>query len=75
MSISSVIAQAIETTANLVGTGIATSAALHGFVDVREPHTGKLLFRIHPKRWIIEIQTRGIKTVVDLEQYLCQRGD
>jgi hypothetical protein len=37
--------------------------------DVREPHTGKLLFRYCPRRHIIEIQVRGVKTVVDLMQY------
>ena len=39
------------------------------FVDVREPHTHKLLFRFDPARDIIEIQQRGVKTVVDLTQY------
>ena len=37
--------------------------------DVREPHTGKLLFRYCPARDIIEIQVRGVKTIVDLTQY------
>jgi hypothetical protein len=39
------------------------------FVDVREPHTNKLLFRYDPDRAIVEIQRRGEKTVVDLTQY------
>lgn len=39
------------------------------FVDVREPHTGKLLFRYDPERDIVEIQHRNVKTVVDLTQY------
>lgn len=69
MSIAGALAQAIETTSNLVG-----ASASPGFVDVREPHTGKLLFKIHPRRWLIEIQTRGVKTIVDLEQYLSPRG-
>ena len=40
-----------------------------GFVDVREPHTEKLLFRFDPIRDIIEVQRRGVKTVVDLTQF------
>jgi len=39
------------------------------YIDVREPHTSKLLFRYDPKRRIIEIQSRGVKTTVDLTQY------
>lgn len=39
------------------------------FVDVREPHTNKLLFRYDPDREIIEIQQRNVKTVVDLTQF------
>lgn len=39
------------------------------FIDVREPHTKKLLFRYDPSREIIEIQERKVKTVVDLRQY------
>lgn len=39
------------------------------FVDVREPHTAKLLFRFDPARDIIEIAQRGVKTVIDLTQY------
>lgn len=39
------------------------------FIDVREPHTKKLLFRYDPAREIIEIQQRNVKTVVDLRQY------
>ena len=39
------------------------------FVDVREPHTGKLLFRYDAQRAIIEVQSRGVKTVVDLMLY------
>lgn len=43
------------------------------FVDVREPHTNKLLFRYDPERGLIEVQRRGIKTVVDLTQVSDQR--
>jgi hypothetical protein len=39
------------------------------FVEVREPHTDKLLFKFDPHRDIIEVAQRGIKTVVDLSQY------
>ena len=39
------------------------------FVDVTEPYTGKLLLRYDPLRSIIEIQRRGVKTVIDLTQY------
>lgn len=39
------------------------------FVDVREPQTEKLLFRYDPNRDIIEVQRRGVKTLVDLRQY------
>jgi hypothetical protein len=39
------------------------------FVDVREPQTEKLLFRYDPDRDIIEVQRRGVKTLVDLRQY------
>lgn len=38
------------------------------FVDVREPHTNKLLFRYDPERGLVEVQRRGVKTVVDLTQ-------
>jgi len=39
------------------------------FVDVREPVTGKLLFRYDPERNLIEIQRRGVVTVVDLNYW------
>ena len=39
------------------------------WVDIREPHTGKLLMRYSPRRGLIEIQRRGVKTLVDLHQY------
>ena len=40
------------------------------YVEMRDPHTGKLLFKLDPNRWLIEIQCRGIKTLIDLTQYL-----
>lgn len=39
------------------------------FREVREPHTGRLLFRYDPERCLIEIQQRRIKTLVDLTQF------
>lgn len=39
------------------------------FVDVREPHTGKLLFRYDGDRQLVEIQRRGEKTLVDLTEF------
>ena len=39
------------------------------FVDVREPHTGKMLFRFDAERDLIEIQRRQKVTLVDLTQY------
>ena len=39
------------------------------WVDIREPYTDKLLMRYDPARDIIEVQRRGIKTLVDLSQY------
>jgi hypothetical protein len=43
---------------------------LMSFVDIREPHTDKLLFRYDVDRNLIEIQRRGEKTLVDLSQYV-----
>ena len=48
--------------------------AVSDFVDVREPQTEKLLFRYDPDRDIIEVQRRGVKTVVDLTQYRAPEG-
>jgi hypothetical protein len=39
------------------------------FVEVREPHTGKLLFKFDPDRLLIEHVDRGLRTLVDLTQY------
>jgi hypothetical protein len=39
------------------------------FVEVREPQTQKLLFKFDPSRDIIEVQRRGVKTLVDLREY------
>lgn len=35
-------------------------------IDVRELHTGKLLFKYDPDRDIIEIERRGNKSLIDL---------
>jgi len=42
---------------------------IHVFTEVREPYTGKLLFRFDPERDLIEIQDRGQKTIIDLSQF------
>jgi len=39
------------------------------FVEIREPHTNKLLFKYDPVRDLIEIQRRGQKTLIDLSWY------
>lgn len=39
------------------------------WVDIREPHTGKLLARYEPTRSLLEFAQRGVKTLVDLTQY------
>lgn len=40
-----------------------------GFLSVREPDTGKLLFRYDPLRQLVEIQRRGEKLLVDLQAF------
>ena len=39
------------------------------WVEIREPHTDKLLFKYDPERGIIEIQRRGQRHVIDLRSY------
>lgn len=39
------------------------------WVEVREPHTDKLLFRYDPSRDLIQVQRRGILTTIDLKIY------
>jgi len=39
------------------------------WVEVREPETGKLLFRYAPRHHLVEIQRRRVVTVVDLTKY------
>ena len=40
-----------------------------GFVDVRAPHSDKLLFRYDPARRLVEIVQRGVTVLVDLTMY------
>lgn len=40
------------------------------FIDVRNPHTDKLIFRYDPIRNIVEHQARGVKAIIDLNQYI-----
>ena len=40
------------------------------WIDIREPHTEKLLARLDPERWLLEIARRGVKTVIDLAEYI-----
>ena len=37
--------------------------------DIRHPRTGRLLFRYDPERAIIQVQERGEKVTVDLQEY------
>lgn len=37
--------------------------------DVKHPTTGRLLFRYDPERELIQIQDRGQKTIVDLQEF------
>lgn len=39
-----------------------------GFIPIREPGTGWLLFLYDPERQIVEVQRRGVKTVIDLSR-------
>jgi len=39
------------------------------YIEVRQPNSGKLLFRFDPIRDLVEIAERGNITVVDLQQY------
>ena len=39
------------------------------FREVREPITGKLLFRFDPERDLVEIVNRRIPVYIDLSQY------
>ena len=45
------------------------------FREVREPGTGKLLCRLDVERQLLEIQRRGIKTLIDLTQYREQQDN
>lgn len=39
------------------------------FREVREPHTGRLLFRYDATRQLVEVQLRRVKTLIDLAEY------
>jgi hypothetical protein len=39
-----------------------------GYMPVRNPRTGSVLFRYDPLRELIEIQERGIKVVIELDR-------
>ncbi len=48
----------------------------HGFEEVREPSTNRLLFEIAPERSLIRILRRKVMTVIDLAEYgLVYRDD
>ncbi len=38
------------------------------FLEIREPHTGKLLFKYDPERGLVEIVRKGRKTTVCLAE-------
>lgn len=54
--------------AMLAGTGARRSGEppTPGFVPIREPDTGKLLFRYDPTLMVLEIVRRQRRTLVDL---------
>jgi len=39
------------------------------WIEVREPGTRKLLFRYDPTRGKVEVERRGVRTVVELEKF------
>ena len=43
--------------------------AAQGFIDVRDPHDGSLLFRYDPQRRLVEIRKRGVVRLVDLARF------
>jgi hypothetical protein len=45
----------------------------NGFVPVYEPGSGKLLLRFDPTRDKVEIQRRGVKTLIDLQKIKQER--
>jgi hypothetical protein len=45
------------------------------WVEVREPHSNWLLFKYDPERAIIQVQRRGIVTLVDLKTYEQEQQD
>jgi hypothetical protein len=39
------------------------------FIEIRDPHDGKLLFRFDPDRDLVEVQRKRVKTLIDLSVY------
>jgi hypothetical protein len=39
------------------------------YIEIRDPHSGKLLCRYDPDRALLEFQHKHAKTIVDLTQY------
>lgn len=50
------------------------TSASDGYIDVREPGSGHLLFRYNAGRDLIEIVRRGVRTVIDLAWYRSERA-
>ena len=46
-----------------------------GWVDIRDPATGKLLARLKRGRHILEFKKGERRTMVDLRQYEVKNGD
>lgn len=51
----------------------ATKKSLDGFVDVRDPYSGALLFRYDDRRKLVQIRRRGKTVLVDLTRYAMDR--
>jgi hypothetical protein len=43
------------------------------YTDLRD-HDGHLLARLDPERWLLEIQRRGEKTLIDLREVLAPKS-
>lgn len=50
-------------------TPTSETKSLNGWIEVRDPYTGKLLCRIKRNRLVLEIMRRKVRTLVDLRQY------
>jgi len=58
-----------ENTAKLDKRNAELAMAAQGFIDVRDPHDGSLLFRYDPGRQLVEIRKRGVVRLVDLARF------